>query len=186
LENNDRILFNEISKGNKAAFDTLFRKYYSQLVRFAIGFLHDGPTAEEIVQEVFVKIWENAPRILITTTVPGYLYSSVKNHCLNYLKHENTKRKYEKEQAEVSSLQPAGTTENVNIAFFMQMLARTVGLLPEKCREIFEMAKFDGLSYEEIAEYLEVSVKTVENQMGIALKKLREAMQPYSNRIYEQ
>jgi RNA polymerase sigma-70 factor (ECF subfamily) len=60
-----------------------------------------------------------------------------------------------------------------------------IGSLPEKCREIFEMAKFEGLTYDEIAEYLQVSVKTVENQMGIALKKLREAMVPYSKQVYE-
>ncbi len=186
MENNDSLLFNEISKGNKAAFDALFRKYYSQLVRFALGFLHDGSTSEEIVQDVFVKIWENAPRISITTTVPGYLYSSVRNHCLNYLKHENIKRKYEKEQTEVPSLHPVSSTENINFTFFKQMLVQAVRDLPGKCREIFEMAKFDGLSYEEIAEYLEVSVKTVENQMGIALKKLRETMLPHSNKIYEQ
>ena len=186
MKNNDSLLFAQLSKGNKAAFDTLFRKYYSQLVRFAISYTKDESTAEEIVQDTFVKIWENAPRITITSTVGGYFYQAVKNHCLNFIKHESIKKKYEKEQILKNSPEQTSPEEKINMAFFKNILSKAMKNLPVKCREIFEMAKFDGLSYDEISDYLEVSPKTVENQMGIALKKLREAMLPYSNKIYEQ
>lgn len=186
MENNDSLLFIQVSNGNKVAFDALFRKYYSQLVRFAIGYTNDSSTAEEIVQDTFVKVWENAPRIKITSTVGGYFYHAVRNHCLNYIKHESIKKKYEKEQVPQTSDVEFSNDEKVNLTLFRQILSQTVNMLPKKCREIFEMAKFEGLSYDEISEYLDVSAKTVENQMGIALKKLRQAMLPYSKKIYEQ
>lgn len=185
MENNDSLLFTQVSNGNKAAFDALFRKYYNQLVRFAMSYTKDGSMAEEIVQDTFVKIWENAPRITVTSTVGGYFYQAVKNHCLNHIKHETMKKKYEKEHVQEKPVEKFGAIENVNIVLFRQILSQAVKNLPAKCREIFEMAKFDGLSYDEISEYLEVSAKTVENQMGIALKKLREAMLPHSKEIYE-
>jgi RNA polymerase sigma-70 factor (ECF subfamily) len=183
--NEDQILFNQIVKGQKQAFDMLFKKYYGQLVRYAMTYLHDGSTAEEIVQDVFVKIWEFAPRMDISTTLAGYIYKSVRNHCLNYLKHEGIKKKYEKEH-EIKELHESEMPDEIiNINYFRKLLGSAVRDLPQKCREIFEMAKFDGLTYEEISQYLEVSVKTVENQMGIALKKLRETMQPFASKIYD-
>jgi RNA polymerase sigma-70 factor (ECF subfamily) len=182
---NDKQLFEKISEGSKAHFDILFRKYYAQLVRFVMGYMHDSALAEEIVQDVFVRVWENASRIDIEASVLSYLYSSVRNQSLNFLKHEAIKKKYEQEQSVAQPENNYALEEKVNLSFFRQILAIAVGDLPEKCREIFEMAKFEGLTYDEIAEYLHVSEKTVENQMGIALKKLREAMSPYSRQVYE-
>jgi len=184
-QNNDKQLFEKISGRSKPDFDILFRKYYKQLVRFAMGYLHDGEAAEEIVQDVFVRIWENASQINIETSVLAYLYSSVRNQALNLIKHESVKKRYEQEQAMEAKNSTTEFEEKVNIGFFRKILAKAVGELPEKCREIFEMAKFEGLTYDEIAEYLQVSEKTVENQMGIALKKLRESMLPYSRQVYE-
>jgi RNA polymerase sigma-70 factor (ECF subfamily) len=181
----DKLLFSKVTHGDKHSFDILFQKYYSQLVRFAVGYLHDGPSAEEVVQDVFVRIWENAQRIEIETSVLAYLYSSVRNQALNCIKHEKVKKKYEQEQVTVVDSDEYDFEEKVNVKFFRQILTSVVGDLQKKCREIFEMAKFEGLTYDEIAEYLQVSVKTVENQMGIALKKIREVMLPYSKQVYE-
>ncbi|MBN2485394.1 MAG: RNA polymerase sigma-70 factor [Bacteroidales bacterium] len=181
----DNLLFSKISKGDKNAFDVLFRKYYTQLVRFSMGYLHDGPASEEIVQDVFVRIWENAPRIEIETSVLAYLYRSVRNQALNQIKHGHVKQKFGQQQMANPDTTADDFEEKVNVAFFRKLLALAVGSLPEKCREIFEMSKFEGLTYDEIAEYLQVSVKTVENQMGIALRKLREAMLPYEKHVYE-
>lgn len=186
LTNDDYKLFAKLAKGNKGAFDILFRKYYSQLTRFAIGYVKDGSTAEEIVQDVFIKIWEGASKIQIETSVLAYLYRSVRNTCLNYLKHEETKRKYEQEQSSQMPDESKTDEEVVDMPLFNSLLRKAIGNLPDKCREIFEMAKFEGLSYDEIAGYLQVSVKTVENQMGIALKKLRESLLPCMNRVYNE
>lgn len=184
-KNEDQLLFKQIKKGNKKAFDALFKKYYTQLVRFCIGYLHDGATAEEMVQDVFVKVWENASRIDIDTSLLAYLYRSVRNHSLNYIKHQEVKKRYEKEQLEATPLNEGSSSGNVNISYFKKALIMAVSDLPEKCRQIFEMAKFEGMSYDEIAEYMQVSGKTVENQMGIALRKLRESLSPHVNQIFE-
>lgn len=183
LVKEDKLLFRQVKKKNKKAFDTLFRKYYARLVRFGVGYVHDHDAAEEIVQELFVKIWNDGSQIEIESSFSAYMYRSVRNLCLNNLKHEEVKEKYRQEQKLVGD-QNVGS-ENVNIEVFKESLNNAVIKLPDKCREIFVMAKFEGLSYDEIAAYLEVSAKTVENQMGIALKKLRESMVPFMNQIFE-
>jgi RNA polymerase sigma-70 factor, ECF subfamily len=182
--NDDKQTFSKVAIGDKASFDLLFKKYYAQLVRFAIGYVHEGQLAEEIVQDVFIKIWENSSKISIESSVLAYLYTSVRNAALNFIKHEKTQKKYEKEEAEIPKTEDTPLEEKVDMNFFRTILSKALSNLPDKCREIFEMAKFEGLSYDEIAEYLEVSEKTVENQMGIALRKLRDSMIPYMNRIY--
>lgn len=183
--NDDKQIFALVAKGDKNSFDMLFRKYYPQLVRFAIGYTKDGSEAEEIVQDVFVKVWENAAKMNIETSVIAYLYASVRNHSLNFIKHEKTKKKYEQEESILPKSDDIPLEDKVDMNLFRIILGKALENLPSKCREIFEMAKFEGLSYDEIADYLQVSEKTVENQMGIALKKIRESLLPFMNRFYE-
>lgn len=180
----DKLLLKQIAKQNRRAFDKLFRKYYQQLVRFAVGYTHDGGEAEEIVQEVMVKLWQQASEIKIEVSVLAYLYTSVRNKALNMLKHEKVKKKYADSQ--VTRVNMVENSEShANMEVFKDELVRAMANLPDRCREIFELAKFEGLSYDEIATYLEVSAKTVENQLGIAMKKLRLALLPSMSRIYE-
>lgn len=183
---NDKFLFKQIKKGNKKAFDEVFRKYYTQLVRFCFGYVCDEQTAEEMVQDVFVKVWENARKIDIETSLLAYLYRSVRNQSLNYIKHLEVQKKYEREQLGQQNEAADPIVDTIDMSFFKQALLIAISKLPEKCRQIFEMAKFEGLSYDEIADYLQVSGKTVENQIGIALKKLRESLTPHMNQIFEQ
>lgn len=180
----DKILLGKIARGNKKAFDTLFRKYYQQLVNFAIGYMHDGAEAEELVQDVMVKFWQQAQELQIEVSVQAYLYTSVRNKALNALKHEKVKQKYIDEQASRKTVVDDSDT-SVNMDVFRKELHHAMSELPERCRQIFELAKFEGLTYDEIATFLEVSSKTVENQMGIAMKKLREALSPAIHRVYE-
>jgi len=144
--NDDKQLFERIKAGDRFSFDTLFRKYYAQLVRFAIGYTHDGIFAEEIVQDTFVKIWESAARISIETSVLAYLYTSVRNNSLNFLKHEKIKKKYEQDELAMPKPENSPLEEKVDIVLFRELLARALIDLPAKCREIFEMAKFEGLA----------------------------------------
>lgn len=184
-QDKNQFLFDQIAQRNQDAFNKLFREYYTPLVRFAIGYVHDSQSAEGIVQDVFIKLWENSRDINIEISVLAYLYKMVRNSCLNIIKHETVKRKYEQEQLKVTDAVEKNSETDLDLRFFKKMLSKAVANLPEKCRHIFEMAKFEGLSYDEIADYLKVSPKTIENQMGIALKKLREAMLPHIKNIYE-
>jgi RNA polymerase sigma-70 factor (ECF subfamily) len=181
----DKLLLKQVARGNKLAFDKLFRKYYEQLVRFALGYTHDGLDAEELVQDVFVKLWEQAAHIKVEVSVQAYLYTSVRNKALNVIKHDKVRQKFA-EQQRANDIKTFETQEELpDLNQFRKLLLLALEKLPERCRTVFEMGKFEGLSYDEIAVYLEISSKTVENQMGLALKKLREAMQPAMNEIYE-
>ena len=180
----DKLLFEKIAQKNRLAFDTLFRKYYTRLCRFALSYLKEKELAEECVQEVFIKIWEQADRFNIEGTVLSYLFAATKNTSLNLIKKINTRQKYEIEYEVQKSDTDSGLTEIENEKFTVVML-EAINQLPEKCRNIFELSKNDGLTYDEIADYLKISKKTVENQMGIAFKKLREMLRPKLSMMFE-
>jgi len=168
-----------IKTGDKKAFEELFKKYYTPLCRFAISFTKDEMAAEEIVQEVFVTIWEQRDKLAIHTSIKSYLYMATRNRALNYLKSQNIQSAY-KEEISACSTEGENSTDNLmNHEELQTLITKAINSLPEKCRAIFNLSRNDELSYKEIAEYLDISIKTVENQMGIALKKLRVQLRPY-------
>ena len=176
----DKELIIQIKKENEQAFDILFRKYYAPLARFAKMFTKDEENADEVVQAFFVKLWEQKVKLKITSSVKSYLYTSVRNASLNFLKKEKTRNLYEeKVETETSEISEA---ENNN---FIEIYETAVNKLPERTKEVFILSKNEGLSYAEIAEYLQITAKTVENNMGIAFRKLREMLLPYKHLIYE-
>ena len=175
----DNLLFSLVKQDNKSAFDTLFRKYYIRLCRFAYNFLPSKPMAEEIVQEVFVRLWEQRQQISINTSFLAYLYTSVRNQSMNELKKNKIRKYYEDEFTVQKSLTDETTIDNSEEERIKKAIERACRQLPPKCREIFELSRNDGLTYEEIAEYLSLSKKTVENQMAIAFQKLRQHLEPY-------
>ena len=181
--NNDILLFNLIKEGNKNAFEKLFRKYYTAICRYIYNYLNDTDTAEEIAQDMFVYFWENAQNKNINTSVKGYLFTSAKNFTLNHIKKMKTRRKYH--MAVSGVLQENDEFNDDKMYTFKILIKQALLTLPEKCRDIFVLSKYEGLTYEEISVYLGLSQKTVENQMGIALRKIRAWMQPYMHRIYE-
>jgi RNA polymerase sigma-70 factor (ECF subfamily) len=176
---NDNLLFSLVKQDNKSAFDTLFRKYYVRLCRFAYQFLLSKPEAEEIVQEVFVRLWEQRLQISINTSFLAYLFTSVRNQSMNELKKNKIRRYYEDEFAVQKSITDEIPIDNSGEERIKRAIERACRQLPPKCREIFELSRNDGLTYEEIAEYLSLSKKTVENQMAIAFQKLRQQLEPY-------
>jgi len=182
--NDDKILFLQIRQGNKSAFDTLFQKHYTRLCRFAFSFTKSGEIAEEAVQNTFVKIWCQRDSLEITSSVISYLYTAVRNHALNELKKINIRKGYEAGFAHYIEKE-TDNDQKLNKTGFKNFVKKAVEQLPVKCREIFMLSKNDGLTYEEISEYLEISKKTVENQMGIAFKKLREMLKPVLAQLIE-
>ena len=174
LTQNDKYFFEEIKTGNKQAFDSLFRLYYQDLCRYALFLTCNPDDAEEIVQEMFFKLWQNHKNISIPVAVKSYLYTSIKNAVLNNLKHEKVKASFIKEkQIQEYNLDSSEIMEN---AESLRNISNAIEQLPQKRREIFILCKLDGLKYKEIAEKLDISIKTVENQMGEALKFLREKL----------
>lgn len=173
----EHILFEQITKGDEKAFEALFRAYYPFLCHYATQILKDSSAAEEIVQELFVKLWEKREDTHIETSVKNYLFRAVKNHCLNYVRHSKIKDEYfriaQSEQTIFSDEDYDSQTE------LMQKIEESIASLPEKRREIFRLSRQEGLKYREIAAKLNVSIKTVETQMGFAIKSLREMLKDF-------
>ena len=175
----DNLLFSLLKQGNKPAFDTLFRKYYVRLCRFAYTLLHSQVSAEETVQDVFVRLWEQRQQISINTSILAYLYASVKNQSMNELKKDKIRRHHENEFLLYASYTEDSAINDQAEEKLKRAIENACQLLPPKCREIFELSRKEGLTYEEIADYLDISKKTVENQMAIAFQKLRQQLEPY-------
>jgi RNA polymerase sigma-70 factor (ECF subfamily) len=132
--------------------------------------------SRSLVQQLFVDLWVKREKIEVTSSVKSYLYRSVKNRCIDYLRKE--KNTSEISEA-VEKLNQMPFRDLVEEAELNDRISKSINQLPEKCREIFLLCRFDGLKYAEIAQKLNISVKTVEMQMGIALKKLRESLSDY-------
>jgi RNA polymerase sigma-70 factor (ECF subfamily) len=158
---------------DNSAFEALFRENYAKLCRVAFRIVQDEDTAEDIVQDVFVKVWEKRSELRIATTLNGYIYQSVLNASIKRLKKDrNTAMREELFGSQLS--RDANTTDELLAARELTRRTRSaVDLLPAACREVFILSRYEQMSYREIAETLEISVKTVENQMGKALKHLR-------------
>jgi RNA polymerase sigma-70 factor, ECF subfamily len=168
----DHILFSKIKKDDEKAFEALFRIYYPNLCLYATHILNDSSAAEEIVQELFMRLWEKRGVTEVETSVKNYLYRAVKNHCLNYIKHKTVKNEYSR--IITSETKAIYNEEDFSMQTeLIQKIEESIDSLPVKRREIFRLSREEGLKYREIAEKLNVSIKTVETQMGLAIKTLR-------------
>lgn len=171
----DHLHFSKVKKGNLEAFEWLFRKYYPQLASYSTSILRNPDLGEEVAQEIFMYIWEKRQQIDLKSTLKGYLFSSAKNKCLNYIKLELPKLQSTTDLSGLSGMAYAEMTTD-DTEFMKRKIQYAIDQLPEKCRNIFVLSRYGGLTYAEISEELEISVKTVENQMTIALRKLKELL----------
>lgn len=157
-------------------FELIFKELYKPLVRYCCTIITDRQDAEDIVQHVFVALWQKVESIEINTSIKSYLYKMVHNTSLNRLKHNQVKLKY----------QELANTSHLNIVYqenegteLKKQIELSLEKLPEQCRKIFMMSRFEGLKYQQIADTLGLSIKTIENQMGKALKIMRENLKDY-------
>jgi len=172
----DTEIIRRIRQGDTGQFESLFRSSYVSLVRYAKSIIKDHDTAEEIVQDLFFRLWQDREKIKIESSLNGYLFRAVHNRCLHWIEHNRVIEKHAREM----SFKDAGHIENpAEIIQYNELqlkIARILERLPERCGRIFCMNRFEGLKYAEIAEKLSVSVKTVEANMGRALKEFRKEL----------
>lgn len=174
----ENLLFEKVKKGDIKVFEALFHHFYGFLCEYASKILYDRDAAEEIVQDLFVEIWEKREKLSIETSLKSYLFQSVKNRCLNVIQHQKIKTKYAEKL--ISDTDPSVSVDEVYVEFDLaEKIEAAIRSLPEKRREIFRLSREEGLKYREIAEKLNVSVKTVETQMSLAIKTLREKLKKY-------
>lgn len=163
----------------KTAFETIFNEHYSNLCAYGNNFLKDIEASEEVVQEVFFKLWINRDSLEITTSLKSYLFRAVRNSSLNVLKHVGIREDYKQHNERIIQMEEKSQEDQVIVSELEEKIRKAIDALPLERRKIFIMSRYDGLKYKEIAEKLGISVKTVENQMGSALKSLRTELADY-------
>jgi RNA polymerase sigma-70 factor (family 1) len=157
---------------NENEFRRIYELYNQKLCYFLNYYTHDIQAIEEVVQDVFVKLWEERDNLNITF-IKTYLYASTRNKMLNYLRNEQTRTILLERWAKME-LEEKQAHDCIDRAEFFLLLQDAIDALPLKCREIFLLSRDGKKTYKEIADEKEISIKTVEAQMGIALKKIRE------------
>lgn len=165
-----------IRKGDVGQFESLFRSSYASLVRYARTLVRDYDIAEEIVQDLFFTLWRDREKLEIESSLNGYLYRAVHNRCLHYFEHARVVTRYMNEMGSACEESSESPADMLHYKELQARIARILERLPEKCGKIFCMSRFEGLKYSEIAEKLSISVKTVEANMGRALKEFRKIL----------
>jgi RNA polymerase sigma-70 factor (ECF subfamily) len=173
----DQEILQNIQAGKQETFENLFRTYFQALSQYASSIIHSPEDGEEIVQDLFFQVWEKRQQLHITSSLKSYLYRSVRNRCLNFIKHQKVREKYRQEAIQQFSEAVKETDEES--PELAEKIQNAIASLPARCREVFELSRFEGLKYREIADVMEISPKTVEVQMGKALKTLREELKAY-------
>jgi RNA polymerase sigma-70 factor (ECF subfamily) len=171
-------LTDRLRRGDEAAFDAIFRAWYPSLVRASESLVRSRAVAEEVVQEVMLELWKRRESLDPNTSAQAYLFQSTRNRSLNYLRHERVEREAEPQIARSEAVD--APADSLMVEEEMQVaLRRAIEGLPERCREVFVLSRTHGLKYSEIAQTLGISVKTVEAQMGKALRVMREELAPW-------
>ena len=173
---NEQILVNRLRNKDKVAFGLVFKEQFGLLTSYAMRFLDEREEAEEIVQDVFVKFWDKCSELAPDSSIKSYLYRSVHNTCLNHIKHKKVKDAYKQHVIHHMEHTFELSWEQKDPEAMRVEILDEIDNLPPRCSEIFKLSRLEGLKYQEIADHLGISVKTVEVQMGKALRVLREKL----------
>jgi len=165
-----------LAQRDETAFEQVFKSHFKRLHAYAFTILRDEMEAEEMVQQVFFKLWERNENLSLTGSVSAYLYRAVHNESLNYIKHQKVRSSHQLHIAYSMKNEVEHPAKKILTGELEKKIHSALSELPEQCRTIFQMSRFDELKYREIADKLGISVKTVENQMGKALKLMREKL----------
>jgi len=183
---NEEKLIKRLHAGDEDAFEAVFTKHFVKLCLYAEHYLRDKHAAREIVEDFFCNFWENCTSLTIESNLAGYLCRSIHNRCLKYLRHEKVKQKYiECSQylfTDRELLEPVSDDypEALLISHELEKEIRnSIDSLPDQCKKIFLLNRFENLTYREISQQLGISVNTVKTQMTRALQKLRSRLKDY-------
>lgn len=181
----DKAVISSLRLGDKKVYEQLFLDNYKNLVLYAKKFVMETEIARDLVQDVFVYLWDKRQKLTIDKSLSSYLFRAVHNACINYLKREGTKENYIKEfliklnEGAYKTTASEDAYELVVHKDLKERIERIIETLPEQCRNIFRMSRFRGMKNKEIAEIYSISPRTVETQIYRALKILKEKLKPH-------
>jgi RNA polymerase sigma-70 factor, ECF subfamily len=179
----DHIHITGLKNGDRSVFERIFRLYYAELCGFSLRYVADPLIAEEIIQDLFCKLWSRKEELVITTSLKSYLYKAAVNHSLNFIRHREMQRKYfDYVGFEVD--EASGDNHFESDGELSILVGKALAEMPGKRREIFELSRFEGLKYQEIADKLGINIKTVETQMTRALDFMRHYLREFISIIW--
>ena len=175
----EKNIFDRVKNDDMLAYEVLFRKYYAILCNYSFKIVKDIDIAEEIIQDLFFNIWEKRHELEIESSVKSYLFKSAYNKSILFLRHKSVTEKYERYVRNTELFDEPDASEELSLKELNEVIDKTLEELPERSRKIFSLSRFEGLKYHEIAEKLSLSVKTIEANMGRALKLFRKNIKTY-------
>lgn len=175
---------NRLNAGDGAALELLFHRYYNDLCRYLIIFLKDENIAKNIVQDLFLYLWEKHENIDFKKSLESYLYQACRFNALIYLRNENRHVVCHEKIRDTSSDESLDVSSEMEIKELNRIINEAIELLPDRCRQIFNLSRSRGLSYHEIATQLGISVSAVDNQVNIAIKKIKRHIGSYYTNIF--
>ena len=170
LDKEETNIIEGIRSGRETVFQLLFEKYYPKLVVFAVKYLDDRETARDIVQDALLHLYESRQSITIQTSLKSYLYSTVKNRCMNYIKHRQVRERHREMITRSGNGLDPDLNEKMDATELEARIHEIVSRLPEQCRRIYFMSRVEGKRNREISGELNLSIRTVETQISRALK----------------
>jgi RNA polymerase sigma-70 factor, ECF subfamily len=175
---------NRLNAGDGTALELLFHRYYNDLCRYLIIFLKDENIAKNIVQDLFLYLWEKHENIDFKKSLESYLYQACRFNALIYLRNENRHAKCHEKIRGTSTEESSDVSIEMEIKELNRIINEAIELLPDRCRQIFNLSRSRGLSYHEIAAQLGISVSAVDNQVNIAIKKIKRHIGSYYTNIF--
>ena len=174
MEFADEILMAGIKKDDYTCYNQLFVRYYSRLCAFVFNLTQNYSASEDVVQELFIRLWIQRGKLEITENISGYLYRASKNAALNYLRAEKSRQKSIQNMPVQEWQSDDGLIEQIE---FSAALNQCIGQLPERSRDVFMKSRFEGMKQQEISDQLGVSVKTIKNQIWKSLQFLKACLE---------
>lgn len=174
---NDISVLKKIKEGNIKSFEYVFKLYYSGLMIYAFGITGRKDVAEEIVQDVFYKIWKDRESIQILHSIKSYLYGAVRNQSFQYCEHQEVKERYRQKILSANEVHQDNPEEQFLINELEEIINCTLRKMPPRRQQIFRMHRINGKKYKEIADELSLSVKTIEAEMTKTYQTLRKEIE---------
>ncbi len=179
----DQVLWQKIKKGEDKAFEILFREHFKALSIYALRYTQDIDVAQDLTQEVYLKLFEQRENLEIHTSLKSFLYTSVRHRCMDYLRAQKVRSEHSEKVLREEKNRDVDDSDWIAQSELQEKIYEAVHQLPEKSRNIFRLSRFEGKKNQEIADELGISKRTVETQISNALKRLKRILSDYLTTI---